>query len=765
MSKENHFNQIEDLARALAGIKSNADAILFIIPVYNAAEHLSNLISDLNIVFTNMENTYFVFSDDCSKDPNIERIFKESLFFKNQNTFTFRSKSNQGFVKNVNSILNVRPKQWHAVILNSDTRIFSNFIPRLLRLKNHIGNLGSITPLTNNGTIASIFNWPNGAEPSPLMNFEEITNTLSNSSAPSHIDIPTGVGFCMFMTKDALNSIGALNEEFGLGYGEECDWCRRAEKAGFRNILDLKTFVAHVGTQSFTKEQKYTEVQAGQVLLNSLHPEYNAIVQAHIKENSWQVFRLELVLKYFKRHFSLRGLIAHVLHSDPDNESAGGTEKHVRNLGVLLRENQFGCIELFPVKNNLLKINILYGEILFESLLLPISTFRSIHEEISNHITAWHVHHFLNWPENVIRLFSDSIKKPTVFSVHDFWMGCPSTNLVYKNDVFCELKKNKNDCSTCYSVYHLGKGDSLKTHQNMTSPFLKNVDAIICPSLDSEDWIKKLFTDSAIHQKIQTKNHYIDTAKNTLPPPSLFDSAKKFDVVFIGSIGHIKGFEIVKNLIPSLKERGLSTAIFGRITDASILDSPENVFPYRSQKELHELFRKHSPKIVIFASIWPETFCYTFYETIQLSPESIPVSSPLGNPSKVIIEHSLGTVAKNLSTESFMEAIDSALSRAAIYRVNISEFLEIMNKNSESYSEFYMSLINKLPSKEKKEFENTKISYIYSENYNSDLGPSHFEKRVIILLRKIRAKLESSLFGHKILIVFKKIFKKFLPKI
>ena len=38
---------------------------------------------------------------------------------------------------------------------------------------------------------------------------------------------------------------------FGLGYGEENDFCMRAARAGFRNVLCDDAFVVHLGGSSF----------------------------------------------------------------------------------------------------------------------------------------------------------------------------------------------------------------------------------------------------------------------------------------------------------------------------------------------------------------------------------------------------------------------------------------------------------------------------------------------------------------------------------
>ncbi len=48
------------------------------------------------------------------------------------------------------------------------------------------------------------------------------------------VELPTGIGFCMAIKRTCISDIGGFNAaQFGLGYGEENDFCRRAaQKTG-----------------------------------------------------------------------------------------------------------------------------------------------------------------------------------------------------------------------------------------------------------------------------------------------------------------------------------------------------------------------------------------------------------------------------------------------------------------------------------------------------------------------------------------------------
>lgn len=54
------------------------------------------------------------------------------------------------------------------------------------------------------------------------------------------------------MRKEVIERIGMLDENFGLGYFEEMDYCYRARKAGYRLLVDQAAFVFHGGVMKTT---------------------------------------------------------------------------------------------------------------------------------------------------------------------------------------------------------------------------------------------------------------------------------------------------------------------------------------------------------------------------------------------------------------------------------------------------------------------------------------------------------------------------------
>ena len=138
--------------------------------------------------------------------------------------------------------------------------------------------VSTTTPFTNCGTICS---FPNFCEDNKLfwgMSVNEIDDVFQEYT-PEYPIMPTGVGFCMGMSRKAIDKIGDLDAEtFGKGYGEENDWCRRAAEAGFVNVHVDNLFVYHKHGGSFASEEKQALIKEHLGLLERKHPDYNRLV-------------------------------------------------------------------------------------------------------------------------------------------------------------------------------------------------------------------------------------------------------------------------------------------------------------------------------------------------------------------------------------------------------------------------------------------------------------------------------------------------------
>jgi GT2 family glycosyltransferase len=114
----------------------------------------------------------------------------------------------------------------------------------------HLG-VGTVTALSNNATVFSYPHFDLPVDHLSDISWAEVAEVALSQHAGQAIEVPTGHGFRMLMTRDMLDAVGRLDEIYGRGYGEENDLCSRAADLGFRHLAAAGVFVQHREGVSF----------------------------------------------------------------------------------------------------------------------------------------------------------------------------------------------------------------------------------------------------------------------------------------------------------------------------------------------------------------------------------------------------------------------------------------------------------------------------------------------------------------------------------
>lgn len=250
-------------------------AVDVIVPVYRGVEPTRHCIESV-LRARQATPCELVLIDDASPEPELSR-YLDSLVGRAGVT-VLRNAINLGFVQTVNRGMRLHPER-DVVLLNSDTEVANDWLDRLRRCAGRAADIATVTPFSNNATICS---YPVFCADNPLppeVDVVELDGLFRKVNAGGLVDLPTAVGFCMYIRRPCLDRIGLFDAEgFGRGYGEENDFSRRAAKAGWRNVLCADTFVYHAGGVSFGTERPALAAAAGEILARR-HPEYDALVR------------------------------------------------------------------------------------------------------------------------------------------------------------------------------------------------------------------------------------------------------------------------------------------------------------------------------------------------------------------------------------------------------------------------------------------------------------------------------------------------------
>ena len=251
-----------------------------IIPIYNACEDVVCCVDSVRR--HTAADCRIVLIDDCSTDERIATFLASLEAEADARIVLLKNPGNVGFVGTVNRGMSLSRND--VVLLNSDTIVTAGWLKKLRRCADSDSLIGTITPFSNNAEICS---FPLFCQNNSLdgVDIAAVNRAMEAVAIPLYPEIPTAVGFCMYVRRALLDKIGLFDAEtFGLGYGEENDFCMRAIDAGYRHVLCDDTFVAHVGSRSFSAKTEALKATNSQLLF-AKHPHYLGMVQRFIAED------------------------------------------------------------------------------------------------------------------------------------------------------------------------------------------------------------------------------------------------------------------------------------------------------------------------------------------------------------------------------------------------------------------------------------------------------------------------------------------------
>ncbi|WP_416357277.1 glycosyltransferase [Aureimonas phyllosphaerae] len=137
-----------------------------------------------------------------------------------------------------------------ALVLNADAILPAGALQRLADAAYAAPDIGTATPLSNNGEWTS---WPRIGQAAPLPPETEAArlDAAARRLDASPVALPNGIGFALYLRHDCLAAVGPPSEIYERGYFEDLEWTLAARQAGFRNVAAPALFVPHHGSRSF----------------------------------------------------------------------------------------------------------------------------------------------------------------------------------------------------------------------------------------------------------------------------------------------------------------------------------------------------------------------------------------------------------------------------------------------------------------------------------------------------------------------------------
>ncbi len=526
--------------------------------------------------------------------------------------------TNRGFPAAANAGIQAAPGR-DILLLNADTIIPQGAIEALTEAAYSSAEIGTATPFSNEATILS-YPEPAGRNAMPdLAETSRLQSLAAAANGVATVEIPTAIGFCMFIRYDCLAATGPFHAEiFAQGYGEENDFCLRARHEGYRHVAATGAYVAHRGGVSFRAAGRALNARNASILAR-LHPGYDALIAATIAADPLAPARKALDAARFSAGANKTGAVLLISH-----DHGGGIARIVARDMAAIRAAGKRPILLFPstppdpkntpfpwpaeltdgVPGDYPNLRFTLPEQM--PALLVLLGVEGIHHSVLHHSLGHHP---------AIRGIAAALGVPQDLVLHDYASFCPRITLLTaaapgEPQLYCG-EPNLDGCTAC--IARLGdetfEGIAPKTLIARSSAEFAAARHIATPSADAATRIRRHFP------KIRPIVTPWETdAPVTLKPPGA--GARR--IAIIGGIGPAKGYDVLLGCARDAAARNLPLEflVAGRSADDAPLLETGKIFitgPYR-EGEAQSLIASLAADLAFLPSIWPETWCFALSE-------------------------------------------------------------------------------------------------------------------------------------------------------
>jgi GT2 family glycosyltransferase/glycosyltransferase involved in cell wall biosynthesis len=579
-----------------------------VVPVYNAADDLRRCVE--SVIARTGGDYRLLLIDDASPDPAIGRYFADLAARALPQVALLANSQNLGFTGTANRGMRGARPGADVVLLNSDTVVTTGWLDALARCVHSDERIGTATPFSNNAEICSLPRfcennpWPADRDPEPM------AEALRRAALPTYPDLPTGVGFCLYIRRALIDAIGVFDPAFGRGYGEECDFCMRAAAAGWRNVLCEDAFVLHTGAKSFGGSRAELVARHGALLLQR-HPQYDALVQDFIRADPLRALR-ELALAHHRLIAQPMPGLLHVVHGQ-----GGGSDSHVRSLVEALGDALRHYVLVDLGEGCSVEERDANGVRRFEFTRAPDEP---LHDFLAGicarfEISLIHLH-------NVGDRLADAMATldiPYGCTVHDLGFACPTVTCLDATHAYCGAQTDIETCRRCLAAQPSFEHIDIAAWRESHGRLLAGAAFVIAPSQWVAATLQRYFRGTAIEV---IPHAYAPPAprSDAIADVQVLPDDDRPVVAVLGAIGPDKGSRRLERLVELTRARGLALrwVLIGYLDrQREPWQSGDGIFtmhgPYDAE-QLPALLDAYRVRLVVFPSVCPESFSFTLSE-------------------------------------------------------------------------------------------------------------------------------------------------------
>lgn len=486
-----------------------------IIPIYNAFDDLKICLESL-YRNTDLNTNHLILINDNSPDDRIKPFLEQQ---KRENVIVINNTENKGFSNNINLGMS-QSSDRDVILLNSDTILTAHWIEKMVACAYSNCSIGTVTPLSNNATLCSV---PEFCQENVLpedLSVDEMAEIVEQCSMKKYPRITVAHGFCMLIKREVIDCIGNFDAEtFQRGYGEENDFCNRAEQMGYIHVMCDDTYIYHSGTKSFISKEKEAYIREHDRILRERYPVqmHNNDVYCRDNPNAW-------VSNNIRYHMDIQNGNKNVLYllqadfKEGAEDNVGGTQLHVKHLTENLRNHM--NIFVAARDKDYLQLTAYISDKTYtfrffigDKEAFPVLQRRELADIFKEILIGFkidlvHVHHTATTSLDIF-YEANKLNIPVVFTIHDFYYVCPRIKMLDDKGNVCIDQENP-DCKKCLknALGLIANNTYLSHWRQAHQEVLCMCSCIVAPSESAKNIFCGYYPDVA--SKVQVIEHGMD---------------------------------------------------------------------------------------------------------------------------------------------------------------------------------------------------------------------------------------------------------------
>lgn len=237
---------------------NNKPIISIVIPTYNQAEYTIKCFNSIDLFYDESYEINIIWVDNGSNEENIKLVEDCISKLLNIKVYSIKEPKIIGYVKATNLgikyALNLNSQ--YIILQNNDTEVTKNWLKPLIKAMNSDKNIIGACPITNSEIAVQGFKNVKRKFIKNLyidVNEEttEITKKLHKIFANEYLLLNNEhkpfipAFFSIIFDAKIFNEIGLLDESFGMGYGDDVDYCNRVFLTGYSIAFVPESYVLH----------------------------------------------------------------------------------------------------------------------------------------------------------------------------------------------------------------------------------------------------------------------------------------------------------------------------------------------------------------------------------------------------------------------------------------------------------------------------------------------------------------------------------------